>query len=84
MKEFEPAFPILDSTEAGLSLRHAGMGLRDYFAAAALQGILASNGDVKYDTFEAAAHDVCTTAYEYADMMLAVKHDTQLNKQVGK
>jgi hypothetical protein len=73
MKEFEPAFPILDSTEAGLSLRHAGMGLRDYFAATALQGILASNGDFKYDTFEAAVHDVCTCAYDYADMMMSLK-----------
>ena len=53
-----PAFPTLDNTE---HWRHLGLSLRDYFAAAALQGLLAYDGD-------------CSTAiglaYHTADAML--------------
>ena len=42
-KEFEPAFPILDDAGAGLHLRHAGMDLRDYFAAKAISSVYECN-----------------------------------------
>jgi len=53
-----PAFP------QPLEHEIPGMELRDYFAAAALQGILAK-------TFgENMIADVCSKSYEYADAMM--------------
>jgi hypothetical protein len=43
----------------------AGMDLRDYFAAAALQGILACNYQVK--------EDPTTLAYQYANEMMEAR-----------
>lgn len=41
-RQFEPAFPILDDCSGlGLALRDAGMSLRDYFAAKAMQSFIA-------------------------------------------
>ncbi len=45
-----------------------GMTLRDYFAAAALQGILANPIDVRPET-------VVKASYEYADAMLAARKE---------
>lgn len=64
-----PAFPVL---HAGFS---RGMTLRDYFAAAALQGWIASNVDPddELDTervFREHAEAVAKAAYVYADAML--------------
>lgn len=67
-----PAFPLQDWDEVIHSRRmETGMSLRDYFAAAALQGILAhiigvenANGsELKY----------AERAYEYADAMLTAR-----------
>jgi len=60
----EPAFPVLDSTGSGLCMRYPGMTLRDYFAAKAMQTLLAARcfpmdeGIPQY-------------AYEVADAMIA-------------
>jgi hypothetical protein len=45
-----------------------GMTLRDYFAAAALQGILANPIDVRPET-------VVKASFEYADAMLAARKE---------
>jgi hypothetical protein len=55
---------------------HAGMSLRDYFAAAALQGMLAyrhvnpTNGNYHENC---SLDDCAMQAYEYADAMLAAR-----------
>lgn len=56
------AFPVSRPNGA----THPGMTLRDYFAAAALTGILAHSDGCPYDEFAAAA-------YEAADAMLAAR-----------
>lgn len=55
-----PAFPVGS---------YAGMTLRDYFAAKALQGILAGHSD---NTPDVSAE----WAYKYADAMLAQRNKT--------
>lgn len=55
----QPAFPTWINDDA----MQAGMTLRDYFAAASLQGLLASNPDYF-------PHEIAATAYKYADLML--------------
>lgn len=48
----------------------SGMTLRDYFAAAALQGLLANNDEPELPE-DVHMHDyVAANAYEYADSML--------------
>lgn len=70
-----PAFPRNHATRSYkdgdervmISETHeAGLSMRDYFAAAALQGLLACN-----DLYSAA--DTATAAYQYADAMLAAR-----------
>jgi hypothetical protein len=61
------AFPCLDSSGGGLSMRDPGMTLRDYFAG---QCILASPGD-DYSPAEFAR-----AAYALADAMLAERERT--------
>ena len=60
-----PAFPTL-FIEPGYGSGYAGMTLRDYFAAAALQGILANGGGASWD-------DDATHAYLCADAMLKAR-----------
>lgn len=72
-----PAFPIpqIDNGPGNIKERHKpGMSLRDYFAAAALTGIVACFRD----------HEGCDStrtrvakAYEYADHMLAERAKSQ-------
>lgn len=59
----EPAFPVLDLAKTQCH----GMTLRDYFAAKAMQGIIAcpsSSGSFM---------DLADEAYEYADAMLRAR-----------
>jgi hypothetical protein len=60
-----PAFPTDTATV------EYGMTLRDYFAAKAMQGIIASEqpGDEEFATLEMCARD----AYKYADAMLKAR-----------
>lgn len=62
-----PAFPILYD-----DLCVTGMTLRDYFAAAALQGLLADE-IAGYSTFS----DFAEGAYGFADAMLAERAKTK-------
>ena len=57
-----PAFP------ADFQLYSTGMTLRDYFAAAALQGLLASPAEAEFGVSHFA-----TAAYECADAMLKAR-----------
>ena len=61
-----PAFPTLDNTE---HWRHLGLSLRDYFAAAALQGFMAqhTSGGCLVDDLYA------KYAYDLADSMLKAR-----------
>jgi len=59
-------------------INRPGMSLRDYFAAAALQGLLAgvdNNAPARMDRYSNGApidrSPFATTAYQYADAMLA-------------
>ena len=68
-----PAFPVTPMNAAGpVADTFTGMSLRDYFAAAALHGLLASSqypvdkdtGTTRFETYSACA-------YHHADAMLA-------------
>ena len=56
-----PAYPTLDNTE---HWRHLGVSIRDYFAAAALQGCLAN------PNANGSRAEFAVDAYLYADEML--------------
>jgi hypothetical protein len=62
-----PAFPTATLAQK----TEGGMTLRDYFAAKAMQGIIASEqpGDENFATLEMYARD----AYKYADAMLKAR-----------
>lgn len=67
IKDGGPVFPCLERGGNGLDLTHAGMTLRDYFAAKAMQGLL-SDTQVK-----AAPDEFAENAYRMADAMLAAR-----------
>lgn len=64
-----PAFPLV--SEDRRAIRHVGMTLRDYLAAAALQGLSANP---KYD---ASVEGAAQFAYAQADAMLAERAKTR-------
>lgn len=64
-----PAFPLHNHGTQSLGLHFTGMTLRDYFAAAALQGILANPNAGNDDLVQAA------DAYIMADAMLKARDD---------
>lgn len=77
-KDGGPAFPLQEIP--GVSTGADGMSLRDYFAAAALQGLVAyphfKPSHRKPDgsfCFENAAGDYAATAYALADAMLKAR-----------
>ena len=63
-----PAFPAEINGPRGSKLITPGMTLRDYFAAAALQGMLADY------TRDSSTHDFAQYAYRYADAMIAERN----------
>jgi hypothetical protein len=70
IKDGGPAFPT--TQENGCNSGEPGMTLRDYFAAKAMQTLLASEqpGDEEFATFDMYAHD----AYKYADAMIKARN----------
>jgi len=76
-----PAFPLPVQDDRDCNFRFAsgygGMTLRDYFAAAALQGNLASNAIGYEYTGENALEKAANEAYRYADAMLAARKEAQ-------
>jgi hypothetical protein len=74
-----PAFPV--GLEA-FGEDKVGMTLRDYFAAKAMQGMLAAKGwhpdfmfptDFNFDAGQRAANAVAVAAYQYADAMMKAR-----------
>ena len=59
-----PAFPFIKDSHEGSGVRSTGMTLRDYFAAAALTGLLANDA--------AAWKGAALNAYRVADEMIQV------------
>ena len=70
-----PAFPLTDWKITDLregAFEHAGMTLRDYFAARAMQGALSSPHILKMDGKQINGGDsIADFAYSVADAMLA-------------
>lgn len=62
------AFPCLERGSNGLELVDGGMTLRDYFAAKAMQGDIASMQ--AHEDPASAAHHIAFRAYAVADAML--------------
>jgi hypothetical protein len=56
--------------QIGLYVQQQGMSLRDYFAAAALQGLIASRGSLSTRFL---AEDDASYVYEIADAMIKVR-----------
>ena len=67
LKTGGPAFPDGFTNPWGIPEK-AGMTLRDYFAAKALQGIIATNSHFVKD-----AEALASKAYEFADAMLELR-----------
>lgn len=63
----EPAFPVneLNQDSGGICAQHFGLTMRDYFAAKAMQGILAADS-IDGMTYKIAAYE----AYRFADAMM--------------
>ena len=64
-----PAFP-LQSIGPDFAPGYAGMTLRDYFAAKAMQGVCAREVSI-----ECSADDIADDAYAIADAMLAARKE---------
>ena len=62
-----PAFPFIDSASP---LEHSGMTLRDYFAAKAMQGLLAG---LLADRMDVKWQNIAIDAYRQADAMLKAR-----------
>ncbi|AZD50538.1 hypothetical protein [Pseudomonas chlororaphis] len=63
-----PAFPL--TRESSFSKNYEGMTLRDYFAAKAMQGWLATFTDIEVSP---TPEGVATLSYQIADAMLATR-----------
>ncbi len=70
----EPAFPLneLNHATGEICEQHFGLTLRDYFAAKAMNGIEASQGNG--GAFISTVEKVATRAYELADAMLRARN----------
>lgn len=70
--EYTPcAFPVLERGGQGLELTDAGMTLRDYFAAQAMQVLLSK--DPEHHPAMPVVHGVAEDSYVIADAMLAMR-----------
>lgn len=65
MKDGGPAFPIEDA----LGASSLGITIRDYFAAAAMQGLIATNPTAR-DNIEPSPENLSIAAYRVSDAML--------------
>lgn len=76
-----PAFPAVFSGKGKiLPEEHSGMTLRDYFAAKAMQAIIAKFPPVRTDKdpdIESDLIEIADGAYVYADAMLAAREANQ-------
>lgn len=68
-----PAFPTVEANYHNENMRSEGLSIRDYFAAKALNGIIASGNLKQAQTLAAQIEQieqVAMAAYSYADAML--------------
>lgn len=68
-----PAFPLHNHGVQTLGMHLSGMTLRDYFAAKALQGLLATDLNCAPEYVQA----IADSAYVLADAMLKARDGTQ-------
>jgi hypothetical protein len=69
----EAAFPLYIPESGDLEAEcNEGMTLRDYFAAAAMQGIMAAPAESGWDS-ESQPEDIATAAYQVADAMMEAR-----------
>lgn len=71
-----PAFPVTPSYDEGVNMAYSGMSLRDYFAAAAMRGILAGephSPEYEFEDGSAVMEGVAINAYRLADAMLKAR-----------
>ena len=80
INEGGPAFPFREQDGEGGYERFPGMSLRDYFAAAALQGLMGNSGGPWQANpssgtgwCNCSAEDVASVAYDLADAMIAAR-----------
>ncbi len=71
-----PAFPSHHDDDIGYPAK--GMALRDYFAAKAMQGLMAGRWKsdmhgIPYDAYRADADEWAKSAYHFADAMLKAR-----------
>lgn len=76
--EYQPAFPVFPETGGGHAAAFQGMTLRDYFAAKAMQGLMAGRWKsdmhgIPYDAYRADADEWAKSAYHFADAMLKAR-----------
>jgi hypothetical protein len=71
----EKAFPLTIDPDLPRKYTNQGMTLRDYFAAKAMQGMMASEGEENgyWSSDEKSQNMVCVNAYSIADRMLAAR-----------
>lgn len=72
MEDGGPAFP---RSGTAITVSHAGMTLRDYFAATALQGMISNLQNIHFADGKMLIGDyaIAKSAYELADAMLAAR-----------
>ena len=69
-----PAFPFIELDAAGsVYQQHEGMTLRDYFAAKAMQGMIAYHGDKMHIVDSDGRTSLHFAAYDHADAMLKAR-----------
>jgi hypothetical protein len=73
-----PAFPLHNHGTQTLGMHFTGMTLRDYFAAKAMQGLMAGRWKadmhgIPYDAYRADADEWAKSAYHFADAMMKVR-----------
>lgn len=82
MANNEKAFPVMkqqhsayDGEPLGLDVEEPGMDLRDYFAAKALQGLLANpvSEQIKFNSDEEAQQALVNAVYKVADLMMKAR-----------
>lgn len=73
MTDNPQAFPCLDSSDGGLSMRDPGMTLRDYFAGQAMAAIIAKIPFQEFPADWLPYEKTAIGAYDYADAMLEAR-----------
>jgi hypothetical protein len=73
-----PAFPLHNHGTQTLGMHFTGMTLRDYFAAKAMQGLMAGRWKadmhgIPYDAYRADADEWAKSAYHFADAMMKAR-----------